>query len=181
MTREFDEALEACLDLIQDGQESIESVVARYPEYTEELQAQLETVSWLFTRQDSLDPRPGFVAASRRRLVSRITEEKQQPALTWSVRLRQAFDMQKIAPVAFVVVLIGAMFLGGFIVTSSRNSLPGDPLYAIKQNLEQIALATSLNEDQDAQLRLQFVEERLSEIKQLILVGREDDFAQAIE
>jgi Domain of unknown function (DUF5667) len=181
MTREFDEALQACLDLIREGRETLESVVARYPEYAEELRAQLETVSWLFAHQSALDPRPGFVAASRRRLVTRIKEEGQQAPLTWKDRLLQTLDVQRLAPVAFVVVLLASLFIGGTVVTKARNSLPGDPLYVIKENLEKIALATSINDNQEAQRRLQFVEERLSEIKQMIQDGRSEELAESLQ
>ena len=37
MNKEFDEALQICLDLIRGGRETIDSVVALYPEFAEEL------------------------------------------------------------------------------------------------------------------------------------------------
>ena len=80
MNKEFDEALQSCLDLIRGGRETIDTVVARYPEYAEELRAQLEIATWLSTTGPALDPSPGFVSASRRRLVSRIQLENQPVA-----------------------------------------------------------------------------------------------------
>jgi hypothetical protein len=180
MTREFDEAFHVCLELIREGRETLESVVARYPEYAEELQAQLEAVTWLFAHKAALEPRPEFVAASRRRLVARIKEGSRPAPLTWKDRLRQAFDIQRVAPVAFVAVLMIFLFIGGTVVTVARNSLPGDPLYSVKRNLEQIALATSLDKSRDAKLRLQFVEARLTEIKELIEKGRSEKLAETV-
>jgi len=180
MTREFDEAFHVCLELIREGRETLESVVARYPEYAEELRAQLEAVTWLFAHKTALEPRPGFVAASRRRLVARIKEGPQPAPLTWKDRLLQAFEPQKVAPIAFVAVLMVFLFLGGTIVTLARNSLPGDPLYSVKRNLEQIALATSIDKSRDAKHRLQFVEARLTEIKQLIEKGRSEKLQETV-
>ena len=79
MNKEFDEALQTCLDLIRGGRETIESVVALYPEFADELRAQLEIAAWLTSASSALDPRPGFVAASRSRLVSRIQQESRPP------------------------------------------------------------------------------------------------------
>ena len=70
MNKEFDEALQFCLDLIRGGRETIDSVVALYPEFADELRAQLEIATWLTSAGTALDPRPGFVSASRSRLVS---------------------------------------------------------------------------------------------------------------
>lgn len=180
MTREFDEAFHVCLELIREGRETLESAIARYPEYAKELQAQLEAVTWLFAHKAALEPRPGFVAASRRRLVARITEGPQPAPLTWKDRLRQAFDLQRVAPIAFVAVLLIFLFIGGTVVTVARNSIPGDPLYSVKLNLEQIALATSLDKSRDAKLRLQFVEARLTEIKELIDEGRSEKLQETV-
>lgn len=185
MNKEFDEALQVCLDLIRGGRETIDSVVARYPEYAEELREQLEIVSWLSASGPALDPRPGFVAASRRRLVSRIQMESQPsaapPPMSLSERLGQFFAVQKVAPVAFVFVLMLALFVSGTVVSASQKSLPGDNLYSVKLTLEQIALATSLDEENDAELQIQFVENRLIEVRALIVEKRYEEVAETIQ
>ncbi len=178
MTRGFDEALQNCLDLIRDGQETIDSVVARYPEFSEELRPHLETALWLSVYKDALTPRPGYVNASRRRLVERIKQEKQQVPLTWRERLQQLMPMQRVAPVTFVFVLMLSLFVSGTIVSTSQKALPGDRMYGFKLTLEQLALATSLGEANDAMLQIQFVEERLAEVKALIAENRFEDVTQ---
>ena len=184
MNREFDEALQSCLDLIRGGRESIDSVVARYPEYAEELRAQLESAMWLSTAGSALDPRPEFISASRRRLVSRIQLESRPPitvSLTWGERLQQLLTAQKLAPVAFVFVLMLALFVSGTVVSASQKALPGDDLYSVKLTLEQIALATSLDEKSDAELQIQFVENRLTEVQALIVEERYEEVAETIQ
>ena len=184
MNKEFDQALQACIDLIRGGRETIDSVVARYPEYADELRAQLEIVMWLSSTGAALDPRPGFVSASRRRLVTRIQLESQPAAatpLTWGERLQQFLSIQKVAPVAFVFVLMLGLFVSGTVVSASQKALPGDDLYSVKLTLEQIALATSLDEKNDAELQIQFVEKRLAEVQALIVEERYEEVAETIE
>lgn len=184
MNKEFDEALQSCLDLIRGGRETIDSVVALYPEFADELRAQLEIATWLTASGPALDPRPGFVSASRRRLVSRIQMESQPaapPPITISERLGQFFSIQKVAPVAFVLVLMLFLFVSGTVVSASQKAIPGDGLYSVKLTLEQIALATSLDEENDAELQIQFVENRLSEVQALIVEERYEEVAETIQ
>ena len=184
MNREFDEALQSCLDLIRGGRETIDSVVALYPEYADELRAQLEIATWLTSAGNSLNPRPGFVSASRRRLVSRIQQESRSPLpvpLTWGERLGQLFSAQKLAPVGFVLVLMLGLFVSGTVVSASQKAIPGDTLYSVKLTLEQIALATSLDDKSDAELQIQFVENRLTEVQALIVEERYDEVVETIQ
>ncbi len=184
MNKEFDEALQFCLELIRDGAETIDSVVARYPEFEDELRAQLKVAVWLSTTSASLEPRPGFISASRRRLVSRIQQEQQPAAavpLTLGERLQQFLSIQKVAPVAFVFILMLALFVSGTVVSAAQKSLPGDDLYSVKRTLEQIALATSLDEKNDAELQIQFVENRGSEVQALIVEERYEEVAETIQ
>ncbi len=184
MNREFDEALQSCLDLIRGGRETIDSVVALYPEYADELRAQLEIATWLTSAGNSLNPRPGFVSASRRRLVSRIQQESRPPVpvpLTWGERLGQLFSAQKLAPVGFVLVLMLGLFVSGTVVSASQKAIPGDTLYSVKLTLEQIALATSLDDKSDAELQIQFVENRLTEVQALIVEERYDEVVETIQ
>jgi hypothetical protein len=184
MNKEFNEALQSCLDLIRGGRESIDSVVARYPEYGDELQAQLEIAMWLSSASAALDPSPGFVSASRRKLVSRIQLENQPiivAPLTWGERLQNFLSIQQVAPIAFVFVLMLALFVSGTVVSASQKALPGDDLYSVKLTLEQIALATSLDEKNDAELQIQYVENRLTEVQALIIEERYEEIAETIQ
>src|SRR3990170_4412385 len=180
MTKELDEALQSCLDLIRGGQETVDSVVTRYPDLAAELKPQLETVLWLSAHRQALEPRPGFVTASRRRLMTQLQQEQRQVPLTWREHLQQFWSAQKLAPVAFVFILLLSLFVSGTIVSASQKSLPGDNLYAVKLTLEQLALATSLDQASDAKLQIQFVEERLEEVRALIFEGRYEQVARTV-
>ncbi len=180
MIKDFDEILQTCLELIQGGQETVDSAVARYPELAEDLRPILEASLWIGSAREGFEPRPGFVTASRRRLVARIQEEQLQKPVSWREKLRQLLTTQQVAPVAFVVVLLLALFVSGTVVTVSQRALPGDGLYSVKQMLEQLALATSFDQANDAALQIRFVNERLEEFKALIAEGRYEEAKQVV-
>jgi hypothetical protein len=183
MSKEFNEALQTCLDLIRSGGETLDSVVARYPEFTEDLRAQLEVAVWLSSSRAMLDPSPEFVSSSKHRLISKIKHEQQAipTPLTWVEQIQEFFTIQKLAPVGFVVVLLLALVVSGTVVSASRKSLPGDNLYSLKRTLEQFALATSLEEQNDAELYIQFVGNRLFEAQALIIVGSYEEVAETLQ
>jgi hypothetical protein len=180
MTKELDEALQSCLDLIWGGQETVDSVLTRYPDLAAELKPQLESALWLSAHRQALEPRPGFVAASRRRLVTQLQQEQRQVPLTWREHLQQFWSAQKLAPVAFVFMLLLSLFVSGTIVSASQKSLPGDNLYAVKRTLEQLALTTSLDQASDAGLQLLYAKERFEEIRTLMFEGRYEDVAKTV-
>jgi hypothetical protein len=172
--------LQTCLELIQGGQETVDSAVALYPELAEELRPMLEASLWLVNSREGFEPRPGFVTASRRRLVARIQEEQRQAPVGWREKLKQLWSTQQMAPVAFVFVLLLALFVSGTIVSVSQKALPGDSLYSVKHVLEQLALATSFDQANDAALQISFVNERLEEIKALIAEGRYEEVKEIV-
>lgn len=68
----MDIILQTCLDLIQNGQDRLEPILARYPERADELRPLLATALGLWSNRSVFDPRPGFIASSRKRLVALI-------------------------------------------------------------------------------------------------------------
>jgi hypothetical protein len=60
------------IDVIKSGKGDIDSCLAQFPDYAEELRPLLELVLWLDKRRAWFDPRPDFWSASRQRLVARI-------------------------------------------------------------------------------------------------------------
>lgn len=68
----MDVILQACLDLIQNGQDRLEPILARYPESADELQPLLTVALGIWSNRSLFDPRPGFIASSRKRLVASI-------------------------------------------------------------------------------------------------------------
>jgi hypothetical protein len=82
----------------------------------------------------------------------------------------------------FTALFVALLFLfGGFGMTAyaAQSALPGDALYPLKTNLEQVRLSATNNNSQIALLYMRFAENRLEEISSLIDAGRYDDIAEA--
>src|SRR5512147_1308267 len=67
--------LESCLEMIHSGQETIDSVLTQYPNLADVLRPELEMALWLGEKRKVLDPRTGFVYASRGRLIAQVQQE----------------------------------------------------------------------------------------------------------
>jgi hypothetical protein len=178
-SNEFERYFESCLEMIRSGQADIETAAAQYPEYAEELREQLEIVLWLDRRKGALDPDPDFVATTRLRLVSKL--RRATPVRpSWRERVSQMWSMPTLAPVAFVMILMVFMIFSGTIVMASESSIPGDGLYSTKLIMEDLALATSVDETSDAQLRIDFVQRRLVEVNKLLVERRYDKVDETV-
>lgn len=175
---EIGHILHSCLELIESGEESVESLTTRYPEAKDFLRPPLEAALWLYQQSKFFDPTPAFLISSRFRLVSTVQAENgglissRITHLSYSsTRIRK----QEVIPtIVFLSVILISVFVGfkclGFWIS---NSLPGDPLYQVKLAKEQLQLALSFSEEKDAELGILFVERRLVETERMILSGRE--------
>jgi hypothetical protein len=175
--REFDEILSACLEALDRG-EGLEDVLARYPQASAELKPLLEAAVWFEVQKAAVEPRPGFVGASRLRLVERIVVE---PALTgnwleraWAQLITGLGGRWRVAlQVALVVVILAFLVVGGSgVALASQEALPGDALYSIKIGLEQAELILTPDTAAKIQLHNQFAQARLLEIEELVMEGR---------
>jgi hypothetical protein len=183
--QKIEQVLQSCLDKIESGQETVESVLARYPEFAEQLRPELEIAVWLSTQKDMLNPRPGWVAASKRRVMARYQEEIQTEAprtgwLGWNPAWLSRFNL-KAVQVTFAVVLLLSLLVGGNgVVMAAQDSLPGDRLYPIKTALEKVNLAISMDETKEAQLNLEYTRRRMVEFNRLLLEGRYSDIPESL-
>src|SRR5512139_375608 len=67
----FDDVLAICLDAL-DGGQGVAEVLSRYPEHAPQLKPLLEAADWFGGQAAAFEPRPGFISASRLRLVQQI-------------------------------------------------------------------------------------------------------------
>jgi len=175
---DFGSVLHACLELVEDGEESLDTLLSHYPEIQDVLRPPLEAALWLYRKSCSFDPNPAFVVFSRSRLISQVKSELGIPSTGFKYPLTNLSpEIQRWTTRSFLVylsmvlvlLLIGIRSIGFWI----GNSLPGDPLYQIKIFNEQVQLAASFSESRDAQLSIQYVERRMVEAERTILSGRE--------
>lgn len=168
--RQINQIVEASSTALLNEQETIDSIVQRYPQKSNELRPQLEAISWLGKTKKDLDPRQGFIASSRRNLQHYI--ELQPPANFWQ-RLFMRFTPQRwvfniTAPIIVIIML--ALVLNSLVLTA-RLSIPGDPFYSTKLVIEDIQLATTFDPVDKLELYVQFSRERTTEFVELVLDG----------
>ena len=190
MTRrldEFEQILDICLEQIQSGQKSLDSALAQYPGIAAELRPRLEAALWLDGRKSSLDPRPGFVAASRNRLLSQIKSEtitkpaaaqtpKDSLLLYWWQQLipqGPAAGRKFAFQLALIIVFLFTTVTGGRqVALAAQDAIPGDPLYPVKITLERVEMVTTLDLAEEIRLHTEFARNRLIEVQELVLEGR---------
>ncbi len=183
-SQKFEKIFQESLTSIEGGQDTLDSILDKYPNLAQDLRPRLEASLWLREQKGALDPRPGFIKASRQYLVSQIRE---QPALApgsalslWGTRLRQLWHMKSALQFAtFVLLIVTLVSLGNVVYLSSQLSLPGDPLYTVKRGFEQARLAFTFSKTGDARLYTQLSQRRTSEIVELFLEGRYEDIPAA--
>lgn len=181
--QEMSQVLDESLAAILSGESTLEVVLARYPEYSQELRAELEVATFLVSRRGDVSSRAGFVPASRKRLVGRIKAEAQA-----SSRSGKRASLGIVWPRRFVLQFASAMtifmllFLSSFgTVAASQSSVPGDDLYSIKRLSEDIQYTLTLNAASRAQLSLYYSGRRLSEVEVLLVRGQYQDVAQTLK
>jgi hypothetical protein len=168
--RHINQIIESVSPAILNGQETIDSILKRYPQESEQLRPQLESISWLGEAKKGLEPRQGFIASSQRYLQQQI---ETLPRPNFWQRLFKKFTPQRwvfniTAPI--IVVMILALVLNSLVLTA-RLSIPGDPFYSTKLVIEDVRLAFTLNPVEKTDLYIQFSRERTTEIVQLVLEG----------
>jgi hypothetical protein len=181
-----EQAFQDCLDQLQEDGRSLEAALEQYPQHSKALRPDLETACWLQQRSPELQPRSGFVGASRHRLLARIEAQGEAARPT---RLRESFASlrypstrrQFIQRLALIYMLLVTLFLNaGRVSTASLNWLPGDFVYPVKLAMEGIALLATPGAAGDARLHIQFAHRRLMEAQALVLENRFDQIPATV-
>ncbi len=169
------EALQTCLDAVLNGQETIESALAKFPGLADELRPELEAALWLHTRKQTLDPRPGFVETSKRRLVAQVQAESRQQV----PRKRRLFGWsRRLMRLAVAVVVIFALLCSNIFIAAAA---PGEWAYPLKIAVENVRLALSFSDGTRVALHIQFAQNRLDEVAGLVDGQRFDELEAPLE
>lgn len=180
--------LQDCLEKIQSGQETLDGILEKYPHLADELRPALEAALWFRMRKATLDARPGFVNASRRRLVDRIQQEQSSQASQKKLPVwegltqfwRMLLGQRRLAfQIALVLLLVLAMVTGtSGVARAAQSSLPGELLYHFKTSLEKASIAVAVGDATKASLHIRYAQRRLIEIQSLVLENRDDLVAE---
>jgi hypothetical protein len=180
MTRseqEIGEILDTGLRLIQSGQETVESLLGQFSDCAGQLRPPLEAAVWLQDHQRLFDPRPGFLPASRQRLIKQIEFERQSafegPGSAWDWSPASPRAPEGFFHLAAALVLLLLLLLSGWSVSlAAKNAVPGEPFYRIKIAQEQLALVYSNSVSGDVRLEVEYTHRRFSEIQRLVIASR---------
>ncbi len=157
----LNDSLENCLKALAEGQ-SIDSVLAGYPDLAGELRPLLETARLL--RHGKQLPVPTEIQRrARARLLQRASEMR-------ATRLTPRKRMIPIFPrLAITLGLVGVLALTSTgLVSASSGSLPGEQLYPVKRTWEQVRLWLVSNPGSRELLESEYEQERLNEIDELL-------------
>ncbi len=155
--------LQESLGFLERG-ESIEQIVARYPEMAAELRPFLQTAVQLTT----LAPQPTLAAKqnSQKAFLAHAQSLNVTPIRpsTW-YRLRQI--LLPLASLAMVLVLFASMA-----VSISAAAIPGDALYGVKRLVENVRLNQANDSETAVALLETYRQERIREVQTLLRTGR---------
>jgi len=166
----IDKILEIYTPAIKNGQETIDSIIEKYPKYANALRPRLEAVLWLLNAKKNFEPRQGYISSSRQYMVHQF--ETIRPHGFWQ-RLFSRYTPQRwvfnmAAPVIVVILLV--LIINSAILTA-RLSIPGDPFYSTKLLTEDIQVALTFNQLHKTDLYIEFSRERTTEFVELVLEG----------
>lgn len=155
--------LQESLDFMEQG-ESIEQILARYPEQAKTLRPFLETAIQLAT----LAPQPSLAARqqSQQAFLAHAESLRATPIRPsgW-YRMRQL--LLPLVSLAVVLILFGttAVFV-------SSSAIPGDALYPVKRLVENVRLNRAGDPETAVALAEQYRQERIREVQALLRTGR---------
>jgi hypothetical protein len=168
--RQIDQIINTNLLAISNGQESIESILAKYPGVASDLRPRLEAAIWLHQARLSVASRPGFIYDSRKYLETQLGS---MPPISFWRRITRQYTPQRwgfniAAPI--IVFILLALIINSAVLTA-RLSIPGDPLYSTKLVIEDVQLALTLDTVDKANLNIRFSRERALEFIELVMDG----------
>ncbi len=168
MNNIFD-ALEICLREIENGAD-VETVLARFPKLAGELRPILETsVKARTLRVSAAEPSQEAIRRGRARVMQRAAEMRESRV---APRKRVIPVFQRLAlsfSLAAVLLLSGTGLLN-----ASASALPGENLYPVKRTWEGLRLLLIFDQQARTILKDQFEYERLHEVNELLLEGRDE-------
>jgi hypothetical protein len=171
MTRkDLNWVFDKCLVKLQGGA-SLESVLAEYPEWRQELQPVLETVLAVWQSRGSDTVPIAAMTRSRERLHEEI-QRRQAVAPKQSAWQRWLYSL-RMATVPAVVLLV--TFTLGLTGLASVQALPGEPLYPVKLAAERFTLSLPASASQRLAREEGYDNRRSEEVEALIHQQREQE------
>ncbi len=150
MDAQLEVKLIECLDALAQG-ESVERILARYPQEAAQLRPLLETAAGLPALR--MEPSEAAKMQSRQKFMA-------QADLLRRTTPRKTMGFLPRFATGFVAAGLVAVVLGTGAVAASGSALPGDPLYGLKRTVENVRLSTAGSPTQRQELQREFEQRR---------------------
>jgi len=161
--------LEACLKNVIAGKATVEECLLHFPEDAPALEPMLKLA---LEARDQLAPnwpKPNYVATSRVRINSIISNRLQQAKPPRARQRPRRAARWRLSPALISLMLaIGVMAASAGVVQAANGALPGDGLYGLKRGIERARLVVSWNASGDIRLQAQNADMRLAEVEALL-------------
>jgi hypothetical protein len=175
MDRRHAKQLGQALEAIESGKETAHDYLSQDPEVETEFTGLFEVIE-LYQNYPTPAPGKRFRYAARSRILTSLID--QQP-VTFGNRIRhilqttnQTYIRRPVMSIILIVTLLLSL-LGGGTSYASQGSLPGDLLHPLKLAIEEFRLSVT-PEEGETDLNLQFANERVEEVKELVDRGEYD-------
>jgi hypothetical protein len=169
MNEKLYDALEVCNKALETGAD-IEAVLKLYPQMADELRPILETMVKAQSLSVTSVPEDA-IRRGRARVLGRAAEMRESTRRS----RRVGFAFRRLAT-SLVLAFVLLVSITG-IVNASSGALPGDNLYPIKRTWEDVRLWLTFSPEGREELESEYEQERLDEIDELLVDGREETIA----
>jgi hypothetical protein len=165
MDAQLEITLIECLDALAQG-ESLEHILARYPQESAQLRPLLEAAASLSTLRR--EPSEAAKMQSRQKFMA-------QADLLRRTSARQRAGFLPRFATGFIAAALVAIVLGTGAVAASGSALPGDPFYGLKRTVENVRLQSASSPAQRQELQREFEQRRRDEANELLDARRESE------
>ena len=179
MARKLEDIFDECVGRLASGA-GIDECVESYPEHREELVPLLEVVAATMEAASAVSYRPEAKARGLSRLTSALAQEglpRKRRWFTWPT-------LQRRLPAPLIVGVVAALLTTGMAVgtgVASSDSVPGEPLYWVKTQKENISLMMPRSDMTRAEAHARLARERVQEMGKLADRGNLDKAEQLVK
>lgn len=182
MPETIEEALEICLEKINENSSTIEDCLADFPQYENELREILPLLATVKSL-NQIKPSKQFSWQATNRLVEKLPDA---PVTIWD-RFRHIFRnhtylknrSNKMPQIIVSIIIALSLLLGGSFAVEASG--PGDFLYKLDRSVEQVKLQLTSNSEKALTLRLQNASERLEEAYKKLQQGDTENALRALQ
>jgi len=152
--KRIDDALNECFESMVMKGESLDSCLMKHPEFASELKPLLETMQ-AARSAGAISPEPAFRAAARYEFRKALYEQK-------PVKVRSPLSLRWATMAAGLGVFV--LTSAGGAVAASSSSMPGQILYQVKRNIEDVQLTLAPTRAGKARVYATLADRRISEL-----------------